>query len=152
MRIIQDPSKSRVNPNLLVNIISIADKTKGIMQALKYTGGVHSSVGDNVCQTNEGRITPYEGKELFPKLNQIGGFRSSKAVPNSRTIRHNRQRINTRTKNNRINRFPRKTIGREPQNTMYGPMGKRLYIVFQKEVLQIGKHMKVQWALAGCTL
>ena len=115
------------------------------MQALEDTGGGHSSVGDNVSHTNQRPIIPNKGKELLAKLDQIGSFWHSESIPNSRTVRHNRQRVNTKTESNRLDHLTRKSVGRKPQNTMYSPMGKGLNIIFQR---RFGK-LKYIWSDSG---
>ena len=106
----------RSTNHLFVHVIQMAFKTKGIIQALQNTRRTDASMGDDVRQTNNSNTIPYEGKKFIPKLYQIGGFTDSRSIPNSNTIRKNRQGINARTENNVVSQIPRKDIMRKPQN------------------------------------
>ena len=74
MWVIQYPSKLRIYLNLIIHIMQMAFKAKGIMQALEDTRGRHATMGDNIRKTDDRAIIPYHGKEILSKLYQIGGF------------------------------------------------------------------------------
>ena len=104
-------------------------ESKSIMQSLEDAGRLNSTKGQNVANGIKSSIITKQSKNSISKFFEIRGLADSIPVFNRGTIVVNRQRINTRTKTNRVNKLPRKQIRRHSQDRMERSMSKGLKLI-----------------------